>query len=54
MATDPVCNMSVDEKTAPARATYQGRTYYFCSNDCKTQFEKQPERYVPEAMPARP
>ena len=51
MATCPVCGMSVDEKTAPAQAMYQGKLYYFCSTDCKKQFDQQPAQ---AAQPARP
>jgi len=43
---DPVCGMSVDPATAPAKADHQGQTYYFCSNDCKTKFQQQPDRYA--------
>ncbi len=39
MATDPVCGMHVDEKTTTLTSVRQGKTYYFCSNSCKTQFE---------------
>ena len=51
MRTDPVCGMKVDEKTAAVRAVYQqaeyrGTTYYFCSEQCRAAFEKQPEHYV--------
>jgi YHS domain-containing protein len=42
---DPVCGMEVDPKTATS-ATYQGKTYYFCSADDKAKFEKEPEKYV--------
>ena len=45
MAEDPVCGMTVDEKTAAATASYQGKTYYFCSAECKATFEKAPEQY---------
>ena len=48
MTTDPVCNMSIDEKTAGTKADYQGKTYYFCSTDCKTKFQQQPEKYTKE------
>jgi Cu+-exporting ATPase len=48
MATDPVCGMKIDEKTAAAQADSQGKTYYFCSADCKTKFQQQPERYTKE------
>lgn len=48
MAIDPVCGMSVDENTAPAKANYQGQTYYFCSTECKTKFEQEPQKYSRE------
>ena len=41
----PVCSMEVDEKTAP-KSTYQGQTYYFCSQACKDAFVKKPEAFV--------
>lgn len=28
------------------RTTYQGETYYFCSEQCRKDFEKDPERYL--------
>src|SRR2546427_6532530 len=43
MAIDPVCGMTVDEQTAPARAVHNGTTYYFCAPGCKRTFEKDPE-----------
>jgi Cu+-exporting ATPase len=46
MATDPVCGMSIDEKTAAATVTHNGRTYYFCSESCKAKFLEAPERYT--------
>lgn len=46
MGKDPVCGMSVDEKTAAATAVYQGKTYYFCAPGCKVKFEKAPGQYV--------
>jgi YHS domain-containing protein len=52
MAKDPVCNMAVDEKTAPAKSDYQGKTYYFCAPGCKSEFDKNPEKYV-KAAPAK-
>jgi YHS domain-containing protein len=43
---DPVCNMEVaDVKTAPT-AVYKGKTYYFCSEEDKAKFEKNPEQYL--------
>lgn len=46
MAMDVVCGMEVDERTAPARAEYEGTTYYFCSNSCKQDFLESPERFI--------
>lgn len=53
MATDPVCGMKVDEKTAE-KATYQGNTYYFCSAECKHTFTADPGKYVSQSATARP
>jgi Cu+-exporting ATPase len=46
MAIDPVCGMEVDEKTTRERATYEGQTYFFCSNDCRDEFQASPEDYI--------
>ncbi len=46
MATDPVCGMQVEENKAAAKSEYQGKTYYFCSPGCKTEFEKNPQKYA--------
>ena len=46
MARDPVCGMYVDINKAPAKSEYQGKTYYFCAPGCKTQFGKNPAKYV--------
>jgi len=46
MATDPVCGMKVDEKKTVHKTEYRGVTYYFCSNTCKANFEKEPEKYL--------
>jgi L-lactate dehydrogenase len=46
MTTDPVCNMQVDISRTEHSATYRDRTYYFCSERCKREFDKNPERYL--------
>jgi len=51
MATDPVCGMDVDEKTAAGKSDYNGKTYYFCSAGCKRSFDKEPEKYLSNAQP---
>jgi Cu+-exporting ATPase len=43
---DPVCGMTVEPDSAAATADYNGKTYYFCSVDCKEEFEEDPESYL--------
>jgi len=46
MAIDPVCGMEVDESTTQEKAMFEGTTYYFCSKDCREEFEASPEDYI--------
>ena len=46
MAIDPVCGMEVDESSTKDKAIHQGETYYFCSTDCKDEFQASPEDYI--------
>lgn len=46
MATDPVCKMKVDKRSARFRADHDGETYYFCSAGCVKAFEADPTRYA--------
>ena len=46
MAIDPVCGMEVDERTTKERTTHEGTTYYFCSADCREEFQASPEDYI--------
>ena len=45
MAKDPVCKMTVDEKTAKYKSEHKGKTYYFCNPSCKATFDKNPTKY---------
>jgi YHS domain-containing protein len=45
MATDPVCKMTIDEKSAAGKSDYNGKTYYFCSPGCKAKFDQNPQQY---------
>jgi Cu+-exporting ATPase len=38
VATDPVCGMYVDERSADLRLSRENRTYYFCSSTCLQDF----------------
>jgi len=42
LARDPVCGMYVDEETTPFKTVVDGKTYYFCSEQCLRTFT-QPE-----------
>ena len=46
---DPVCGMEVEQSKAAATSTYGGSTYYFCSKTCKTEFDRDPTKYLAEA-----
>lgn len=43
---DPVCKMELKRSDAEATAEYNGRTLYFCTEQCKETFEKNPENYI--------
>jgi Cu(I)/Ag(I) efflux system membrane fusion protein len=49
LGKDPVCGMDVDESKATAlgrKSEYLGKTYYFCADACKQQFDKNPDTYI--------
>ena len=52
MRIDPVCGRYVNAQEAEMvemSADYEGETYYFHSDECKSKFEKEPEKYLPKA-----
>jgi YHS domain-containing protein len=46
MEKDVVCGMQVDPAKAAGSSQYNGKTYYFCSNRCKTRFDANPAQFV--------
>ena len=46
---DPVCGMIIEEEDAVTTSDYQGKRYYFCSEDCKGAFDQSSEDYVDTA-----
>ena len=51
---DPVCGMMVTEdkaRTANRFVEYQGKTYFFCNDGCKEEFEAKPDNYIAAAKP---
>jgi P-type Cu+ transporter len=48
--TDPVCGMELTPATTAVSTDYEGRSYGFCSAQCKEKFLADPSRYLhPEA-----
>jgi len=43
---DPVCGMRINCSDAGASAEYQGKTYYFCVEECYQKFLQDPVRYA--------
>ena len=44
--TDPVCKMKIKKKGATTFSHYNGKDYYFCSENCKNYFDKNWEKYI--------
>ena len=45
MAFDPVCHMNVEPENAAVKSQHNGSTVYFSSEQCKEDFEKDPNKY---------
>ena len=43
---DPVCLMKVEKSENALNYEYKGETYYFCSEGCREEFRKDPEKYL--------
>ncbi len=44
-AKDPVCGMQVETANPGATSRHDGHTVYFCSDRCRSKFDKDPARY---------
>lgn len=52
LVKDPVCRMPVSvgkARAAGLETQYCGRTYYFCTEECRSQFMKSPQPYAEKA-----
>ena len=49
MEKDVVCGMEVDRTSAEAQRDFQGKTYYFCSEECAERFDGNPQQFVRKA-----
>ncbi|MBC7876353.1 MAG: cadmium-translocating P-type ATPase [Anaerolineales bacterium] len=43
---DPVCGMEIEPQSAFAKREHMGQTFYFCSQSCVDQFDKDPHHYM--------
>jgi P-type Cu+ transporter len=46
MMTDPVCGIKVDESNTQFQTQFAGKRYYFCSEECRKEFEADPGEYI--------
>ena len=46
MVQDPVCLMSIDPKRVATTLVHNGKSYYFCSDQCRNRFESNPHLYI--------
>lgn len=44
MTVNPVCRMKIKERTITSE--HGGMKYYFCSDECKTSFDANPDKYT--------
>jgi len=49
MTRDVICGMEISETDAEYQTQYAGQRYYFCSRECKEEFETNPEEFVATA-----
>ncbi len=48
MPIDPVCGMVVPEEHAAVCTDFKGKHFCFCSEECKEEFDMDPEMYSQE------
>jgi P-type Cu+ transporter len=46
MTTDPVCGTTIDEKESEIQTQFAGKRYFFCSEECRKEFEDRPDEYL--------
>lgn len=42
---DPVCGMMIEPESAAGRTIYESQEIFFCSDQCRRDFEDDPARY---------
>jgi P-type Cu+ transporter len=48
---DPVCGMTILPSEAVGHVDHEGRTYYFCSQDCLDKFQTTPDAFLGQRAP---
>jgi Cu+-exporting ATPase len=46
MTNDPVCGMRIEQSRAEFQTQFGGQKYFFCSDECRKEFEAEPDAYV--------
>jgi YHS domain-containing protein len=46
VCVDPVCLMNVSPGSRDIKCTYRKKTYHFCAEECKKEFESDPEKFL--------
>ncbi len=54
LVVDPVCQMRFNKAVAGSELIYEGRTYYFCVDECRRKFVADPQRYLTASVPTSP
>ena len=49
---DPVCGMTVVAAQTDILTIVKGQRYYFCAEDCRKAFEKNPQKFL-DSKPAK-
>jgi Cu+-exporting ATPase len=48
---DPVCGKQFESSQAVAEMEHDLHTYFFCSEECRSQFEASPDQYSAKPSP---
>jgi YHS domain-containing protein len=46
MTIDPVCGRIIEERKPEFQTMFAGKKYFFCSEECRKEFEERPDEYV--------
>ena len=46
LVIDPVCGMTIDPRHAAGTSQYDGTTFHFCAQSCKSAFDAAPGTYL--------